>query len=83
MERASITVPAGSSDERAVSSNIKAPSIPYFSGDGKSRNSTKVKSCTYNVRNAGLFSNLSEGKLVALAECHLTDNAESWMMRTE
>ena len=27
-ERASSTVPAGSSDDRAVSSNIKAPSIP-------------------------------------------------------
>ena len=42
-----------------------------------------MKSFIYNVSKADVFSNLSEAKLVALAECHLTDIAASRMMRTE
>lgn len=65
------------------SAHIKAPAIPYFSGDVKSCTFTKVKSFLYNVKKSAVFSKMSEERTVALAECYFTDIAASWMMRLE
>lgn len=62
---------------------IKAPPVPAYSGKKDEKSSVKVKGFIYNVRKVGALSNMDEAQLLTLAECHLQDNAASWMMRLE
>ena len=43
----------------------------------------KVKGFLYNVRKVGNLSNMSDQEMLNLAECHLQDNAATWMMDLE
>ncbi len=75
--------PTQSTSDSNILRSLKAPPIPIFSGKSDERTTTKVRGFIYNVRKTGKLTNLTEEKLVELAECHLQDKAAAWIMRLE